>query len=106
MPPRKIKVVDVINDACDDNELPGAIEDIPEPIEEQTPQPVEEGVEQETQVKQPVSNEKTVELAECPDCKKKMQKKTCICFINEYKPRTLAISAINSSTLPNRYTSS
>ena len=73
MPPRKIKVVDVINEACDDTVLPEAIEDIPEPIEEQTPQPVEEQVEQ---VAQPVSNIKTVELVECPDCKKKMTKKT------------------------------
>ena len=86
MSPRKIKVVDVINPegyACDDNELPEAIEDIPEPIEEQTPQQpspqglgLEEEVEQVTQVTQPVSNTKTVELVECPDCKKKMTTKT------------------------------
>ena len=69
MPPRKIKVVDVINPegyACDDNVLPEAIEDIDpsdKPIEKQTPQPVEE------EVTQPVSNIKTVELVECPDCK-------------------------------------
>ena len=65
MPPRKIKVVDVINEAYNDNVLPDdvkAIEDIPE----HTPQPVEE------EVTQPVSNIKTVEFAECPDCKKKM----------------------------------
>ncbi len=47
MPPREIKVVDVINPegyACDDNVLPEAIEDIDpypkddKPVEEQTPQ--------------------------------------------------------------------
>ena len=79
MPPRKIKVVDVIKPegyACDDNELPEAIEDIHEPIEEQSPQPVEEEVAQVTQVTQPVSNKKIVELVESPGCRKKMTKKT------------------------------
>ena len=76
-------MVDVINPegyACDDNELPEAIEDIPEPIEEQTPQPVEEEVAQVTQVTQPASNIKTVELVECPDCKKKTTKKNVEVF--------------------------
>jgi hypothetical protein len=96
MPPRKIKVVDVISPqeyaegyACDDNVLPEAIEDIDpypkddKPVEEQTPQQPspqglghEEQVAQVEQVAQPVSNIKTVELVECPDCKKKMTKKT------------------------------
>ena len=68
MPPGKIKVVDVIGpqgqgQAYDDNVLPEAIEDIPEPIEEQTPQQpspqglgLEEEVAQVEQVTQPVSN--------------------------------------------------
>ena len=89
MPPRKIKVVDVLNEACDDNVLPEAIEDIDPSdkqtpgVQEQTPQQPspqglghEEQVEQVEQVAQPVSNIKTVELVECPDCKKKMTKKT------------------------------
>ena len=88
MPPRKIKVVDVIGSqvyACDGNVLPEAIEDIPEQttgVQEQTPQQpspqglgFEEEVEQVTQVTQPASNIKTVELVECPDCQKKMTKK-------------------------------
>ena len=88
MPPRKIKVVDVISPqeyaegyACDDNVLPEAIEDIDpsdKSVEEQTPgvQEQVEPVEQVEQVAQPVSNIKTVELVECPDCEKKMTKKT------------------------------
>ena len=86
MPPRRIKVVDVTPEgqACDDNVLPEAIEDIPEPIEEQTPQPSHfsdtEEVAQVTQVTQPVSNIETVELVECPDCKKKMTNKNVEVF--------------------------
>ena len=88
MPPIKIKVVDVINDAYDipKGDVPHdvkSIEDIPEPIEEQTPvvqepQPVEEEVTQPLGLvqEQPVSNIKTVELVECPDCNKKLTKKS------------------------------
>ena len=101
MPARKIKVVDVIN-AIEDH----AVEDpvpvpVPndtatiepdvkaienEPIEAQSDREVE--VEEETTHPQhepeipnpegqtPVSSVKTVELVECPDCNKKMTKKT------------------------------
>ena len=89
MPPRKIKVLDVINEACDDNVLPEAIEDIDpypkddKPNAEQTPQPSHFSDKEEvtqvtqvapvTQVTQPVSNIKTAELVECPDCKMKIE---------------------------------
>ena len=93
-------MVDVIKPegyACDDNVLPEAIEDIPEPIEEQTPQPshfsdkevvtqpVEEEVTQplgvqEQEQEKPVSNVKIVELVECPDCKEKMTKQNAEVF--------------------------
>jgi hypothetical protein len=106
MPPRKIKVVDVISPqeyaegyACDDNVLPEAIEDIPEPIEEQTPQqPSPRGLgheEEVTQVTQPVSNIKTVELVECPDCKKKMTKKTL-----KYSHAKNCTAKVSASALP------
>ena len=100
MPPGKIKVVDVLDEACDDNVLPEAIEDI-DPSDKQTPgvgpnaeqtpqQPSPQGLgheeevaqvlrnvpQQVTQVTQPVSNTNTAELVECPDCKKKMTTKT------------------------------
>ncbi len=77
MPPRKLKVVDVINPegyACDDNVLPEAIADI-DPSDEQTTQTSHfsdnEEVAQVTQVTQPVSNTKTVEQAERLDGNKK-----------------------------------
>jgi len=92
MPPRKIKVVDLINDIEDvpqdlkinpsEQEIPEAVEDTPEtaPLEQDTPETVEEQtpVEEEPQPQEEVSatSVKTVELVECPDCKKKMTKKT------------------------------
>ena len=102
MPPRKIKVVDVINDIEDvpqhlENEIKSIENVLPEPIEEPTqpqptdsqglgqPQPVEETITQpqqtsalvEAQVEEKhVSNIKTIELVECPDCNKKMTKKS------------------------------
>ena len=97
MPARKIKVVDVINaieDHAVEEHVPvpndtdagdvKAIEN--EPIEAQSDREVE--VEEETTHPQhepeipnpegqtPVSSVKTVELVECPDCNKKMTKKT------------------------------
>ena len=99
MPARKIKVVDVINaieDHAVEEHVPvpvpsdtdagdvKAIEN--EPIEAQSDREVE--VEEETTPPQhepetpnpegqtPVSSVKTVELVECPDCNKKMTKKT------------------------------
>ena len=97
MPARKIKVVDVINaieDHAVEEHVPvpndtdagdvKAIEN--EPIEAQSDREVE--VEEETTHPQhepeipnpegqtPVSSIKTVELVECPDCNKKMTKKT------------------------------
>jgi len=107
MPPRKIKVVDVISPqeyaegyACDDNVLPEAIEDIDpsdKPVEEQTPgvQEQVEPVEQVEQVAQPVSNIKTVELVECPDCKKKMTKKTL-----KYSHAKNCTAKVSASALP------
>ena len=94
MPARKIKVVDVISDTepkgqtpNDDEPTPKGhvkpIEDIPQPTEqdtlydtpvEQEPQQVED--EMQPQDETPVSSIKTVELVECPDCKKKMTKNT------------------------------
>lgn len=95
MPARKIKVVDVIN-AIEDhaveehvpvpNDTDAGLRPEPdvkaienEPIEAQSDREVE--VEEETthpkpEVQTPVSNVKTVELVECPDCNKKMTKKT------------------------------
>ena len=96
MPARKIKVVDVINaieDHAVEEHVPvpndtdagdvKAIEN--EPIEAQSDREVE--VEEETtqvmtpeipnpEGQTPVSSVKTVELVECPDCNKKMTKKT------------------------------
>ena len=111
MPPRKRKVVDVINEACDDNVLPEAIEDIDPsdkqttevgPNAEQTPQPSHfsdkeevEQVTQVTQVTQPASNIKTVELVECPDCKKKMTKKTL-----KYSHAKNCTAKVSASALP------
>ena len=83
MAPKKIKVVDVIND----------IEDIPEHFEtdikaiENTDTIDEEqpAIENDTQLplgcepetnENPPTNIKTVEMVECPDCKKKMTKKS------------------------------
>ena len=87
MPTRKIKVVDVINaieDHAIDPPVPNdtAIENEPnEPNEPNEAIPSEVEVEEETthpkpEVQTPVSNVKTVELVECPDCHKKMTKKT------------------------------
>ena len=90
MAPRKIKVVDVINDTT---ELPSGDEptkqDIIQPIEDTQPTPLEEDIQpipediQQTQTDEegtaqpkPVSNTKTVELVECPDCGKNMTAKT------------------------------
>ena len=83
---RKTKVVHVLNDIRDVPHDAKSIEDIHEPIEEQTPvvcsknspQPVEEEVTQPLGLvqEQPVSNIKTVELVECPDCNKKLTKKS------------------------------
>ena len=90
MPPRKIKVVDVLNS----NEPPegqpvAAITDEPpeaenqppeittEPLEVVEPEVVEpEVVEPEQPAQNVVSTTKTVELVECPDCGKKMTMKT------------------------------
>ena len=95
MPPRKIKVVDVVNS----NEPPegqpvAAITDEPpeaenqppeittEPLEVVEPEVVEpevvepEVVEPEQPAKNVVSTTKTVDLVECPDCGKKMTMKT------------------------------
>jgi len=96
MAPRKIKVVDVINDTT---ELPCPSEDWHEPtkqdikptpleqdiqpIEDIQPTPLEQDIQpipteqvaEDTQPK-PVSNIKTVELVECPDCGKNMTAKT------------------------------
>ncbi len=85
MPKAKIKVVDVIND----------IEDVPEHMEnnikvienyvifpvsakvEDPPLAIEPiDTEPEPIGKTPVSNTQTVELVECPDCNKKMTKKS------------------------------
>ena len=85
MPARKIKVVDVIN-AIEDHAVDPpvsndtAIENEPnepnEPNQPNEPIPSEVEVEEETthpkpEVQTPVSNVKTVELVECPDCGKK-----------------------------------
>ena len=90
MQPRKIKVVDVINDIDPlgsdiqqhtDNDVK-AIENVnpeitPEPIEEPISQPIEESITQTQPIEEkPVSDIKTVELVECPDCNKKMAKKS------------------------------
>ena len=89
MPPRKIKVVDVLNS----NEPPegqpvAAITDEPpeaenqppeittEPLEVVEPEVVEPEVVEPEQPAQNVSTTKTVELVECPDCGKKMTMKT------------------------------
>ena len=92
MPPRKIKVVDLINDIEDvpqdlkitppEQDTPETVEDIPEtdPLEQDTPETVEEQnpVEEEPQPQEEVSatSVKTVELVECPDCKKKLAMKS------------------------------
>ena len=81
MPPKKIKVVDVINNIDDneqhENEIK-AIENeqveeqqVEQPTEEQPPQPTGLG-------QQPIEETtiKTVELVECPDCNKKLTKKS------------------------------
>ena len=98
MAPRKIKVVDVINDT---NELPSGPEPTKQDIIQPTPleqdiqttiediQPIPEDIQpipediQQTQTDEegttqpkPVSNIKTVELVECPDCGKNMTAKT------------------------------
>ena len=103
MPPRKIKVVDVINDTEDipqhtevevkaientdtiDEEQPAIENDVKaitntdtideekQAIENDTQLPV--GYEPETNEKPP-TNIKTVEMVECPDCNKKMTKKS------------------------------
>ena len=79
MPPRKIKVVDLLND----------IEDVPDPqpcggdvkaIENETPiatqiTPPPSVEEPQSQEKQAV-NLRTVELVECPDCNKQLTKKS------------------------------
>ena len=94
MPARKIKVVDVINaieDHAIDPPVPNdtAIENEPnepnEPNEANEAIPSEVEVEEETthpkpEVQTPVSNVKTVELVECPDCHKKMTKKNIEVF--------------------------
>ncbi len=76
MPPRKIKVVDLINDIEDvglrANEME-TIEDV-EPVEEHVETqviPQAESLEEKQ-----VSSIKTVELVECPECNKKMTKKS------------------------------
>ena len=91
MPPRKIKVVDVLS--SNEPEPVAAITDEPPEAENQppeiTPEPLEvvepevvepEVVEPEVvepeQPAQNVSTTKTVELVECPDCGKKMTMKT------------------------------
>ena len=92
MAPRKIKVVDVINDTTElpclkDGHEPTKQDIKPTPLEQDI-QPIEdiqhscdiqpiptEQVAEDTQPK-PVSNIKTVELVECPDCGKNMTAKT------------------------------
>ena len=78
MAPKKIKVVDVLCDVVNDIE---DIVDIPiqtelKPEEEEEEQIVEEPVEEPIVEEQKVSNIKTVELVECPDCKKKLTMKS------------------------------
>ena len=79
MAPKKIKVVDVLRDVVNDIEDIEDIVDIPIQTElkaiEEEPidvQPVEEPIVEEPKV----SNIKTVELVECPDCKKKLTMKS------------------------------
>ena len=82
MPPRKIKVVDVVS--SNEPEPVAAITDEPPEAENQppeiTPEPLEvvepEVVEPEQPAQNVVSTTKTVELVECPDCGKKMTMKT------------------------------
>ena len=87
MPPRKIKVVDVVS--SNEPEPVAAITDEPpeteittEPLEVVEPEVVEpevvepEVVEPEQPTKNIVSTTKTVDLVECPDCGKKMTMKT------------------------------
>jgi hypothetical protein len=89
MPPRKIKVVDVIDNVdepIEAIEAIEAIEDVPNPtsVEHQTPvdtpsQPPSPIEKMPTQMLQEPAQEKTtktVELVECPDCKKMMSSKT------------------------------
>ena len=83
MPPRKIKVVDVINDIEDvpqhtevevkATENTDTIDEEQPAIENDTQLPL--GYEPETN-ENPPTNIKTVEMVECPDCNKKMTKKT------------------------------
>ena len=79
MAPKKIKVVDVLRDVVNDIEDIEDIVDIPiqtelKAIEEEQidVQTVEEPIVEE----QKVSSVKTVELVECPDCKKKLTMKS------------------------------
>ena len=81
MAPKKIKVVDVLRDVVNDIEdivdIPiqtGGLETVLKAIEEEPidVQPVEEPIVEEPKV----SNIKTVELVECPDCKKKLTMKS------------------------------
>ena len=82
----KIKVADVLHDIGDipqhlDNDVE-AIENAnpeitPEPIEEPISQPIEESITQTQPIEEkPASDIKTVELVACPDCSKKMTKKS------------------------------
>ena len=87
MPARKIKVVDVINaiedHAVEESHTDALEPDLNEPNEPNEAIPSEVEVEEETthpqrepeipnpEVQTPVSNVKTVELVECPDCHKK-----------------------------------
>ena len=87
MPPRKIKVVDVLS--SNEPEPVAAITDEPpeaeittEPLEVVEPEVVEPEVvepavvEPEQPAQNVVSTTKTVELVECPDCNKRMTMKT------------------------------
>ena len=100
MPPRKIKVVDVINDTEDipqhtevevkaientdtiDEEQPAIENDVKAITNTDTIDEEKPAIENDTQLDEPETNEKpptnikTVEMVECPDCNKKMTKKS------------------------------
>ena len=86
MPPRRIKVVDVLSSnepepvAAITDEPPEAEnqqpEITPEPLEVVEPEVVAPEVVEPEQPAQNVSTTKTVELVACPDCGKKMTMKT------------------------------